>query len=749
MKKKIFYSIALSVAALSMTGCADGELSGFFAEHTDSLKNLAYLNQYDALKTYVDRTANPNFKLAIGVGAQNYVDHHIDYRLANANFDEMTAGNAMKFGSCVSDDGSMDFSLVKKFVEAAKEANMTVFGHTLAWHSQQNNTFLNACIADKAIPVTPGASQEVTDYERDWTSADSYDMWGSDAAKAGITVDGKGFHITNATAQNNWEVQYMCANGLGIKTGEEYKLKVKAKASGNCSLYIGVGGWGDKADCSINLTTEWKEYVVPFTAVADEGFALFQSGKFVGTIDVEYVKVTHGEAASVNYYVNQVQNSKMEEGADMSNFVVREPGQSDRNGVALAGQGPDGTNCLAVQSHANPTNDWDTQFFIYTPNKEWAAGEKYKVSFWYKATEAADCATQCHGAPGSYKHWQMLSPDPKFTTSWQYYEATGSIPSEGDGMKSIAFNLNVNKNAVTYYFANIQWAVEKSGNTIPLTEEEKKDTLTKVMDKWIDGMMEACDGNVVAWDVVNEAISGVDNDGDGFYDLQSATRNTVSDEDKQNMFYWQDYLGDLDYVRTAVASARKRFAEHNGDASQLKLFVNDYNLESFWDDNKKMKSLVEWINRWEADGVTKIDGIGTQMHVTCSENETTQKSREEHVVQMYQLMAATGKLCKVSELDMGYEDLDGNAVKTENLTDAQQKKMADFYQFIVSKYFEIIPAAQRYGITQWCITDSPAGSGWRNGEPVGLWTLQYDRKRAYGGFAVGLGAPKYEETTAE
>ena len=29
----------------------------------------------------------------------------------------------------------------------------------------------------------------------------------------------------------------------------------------------------------------------------------------------------------------------------------------------------------------------------------------------------------------------------------------------------------------------------------------------------------------------------------------------------------------------------------------------------------KLKSLIEWIKRWEADGVTKIDGIGTQMHL--------------------------------------------------------------------------------------------------------------------------------------
>ena len=34
------------------------------------------------------------------------------------------------------DDGSMDFSLVKEFVKNAKDADMTIYGHTLAWHAQ-------------------------------------------------------------------------------------------------------------------------------------------------------------------------------------------------------------------------------------------------------------------------------------------------------------------------------------------------------------------------------------------------------------------------------------------------------------------------------------------------------------------------------------------------------------------------------------------------------------------------------------
>jgi hypothetical protein len=64
--------------------------------------------------------------------------------------------------------------------------------------------------------------------------------------------------------------------------------------------------------------------------------------------------------------------------------------------------------------------------------------------------------------------------------------------------------------------------------------------------------------------------------------------------------------------------------------------------------------------------------------------------------------------------------------------------MSDHYKFIVQKYFEIIPAAQRYGITHWCPVDSPESSSWRGGEPVGLWSLDSRRKHTYAGFAEGL-----------
>lgn len=294
--------------------------------------------------------------------------------------------------------------------------------------------------------------------------------------------------------------------------------------------------------------------------------------------------------------------------------------------------------------------------------------------------------------------------------------------------------------------------ITHKGKVRELTAEEKRDTLIWAMDHWIEGVMTATDGFVKAWDVVNEALSGNDGDRDGIYDLQNYKNNNISDPTNvsSGTFYWQVYMGDLEYVRTAVKSARKHF---KGDPSELKLFINDYNLESTWDDNQKLKSLIKWIDKWEADGETYIDGIGTQMHISCYADAGLQKDAEDHIVKMFQLMAETGRLVRVSELDMGYvrgsNKWSGN-IKTNQVTAAEHQQMADFYEFILRKYFEIVPPAQQYGFCQWCTTDAPSGGGWRGGEPVGIWTEGYKaRKAAYKGFAQGLAEQKLEGDVTE
>ena len=742
MNKQILVS---ALGAMLLASCADHFDQNFETVRPGKEAQYGYLEQYDALKEYIkDR---PNFHLGIGTAVDEYNKKELVYALTNSNFNETVAGNAMKMSSCVADDGSMDFDKVKEYVKNATDAGLSVYGHTLAWHSQQPNKYLNGLIAPKEIEVDPGAKVEKTDYELDCSTLSDYD-WHEFPSSSSITTEWNrdgAVVITNEKAIENYKLQYWLVNNIPLKKGTTYKITFLCKAEGKspAKIYFKLGNWGGGAEKEFTIPVggDYKEVPFEVTPTMDSNGLFFQHGQFVGKIYWKSIKITHSEAPSKEIFTDCISNGEMKTGGDMSNFVVREAGKGDVAGTPIAG-GPDGKNCVVVHANANASNEYDTQFFIYTPNKTWSTGDKYKITFYYKASEGIDADTQCHGKPGEYKHWQCLNPNPSFTTQWQKYESDGTIPAEADGMKAIAFNLNKGKkdHAIDYYFADIHWGTVEKGNKKPLSPDEKKEALTPVLQKWIYGMMEATEGKVKAWDVVNEAMSGEDKDGDGFYDLQSATRGTASADDAKNNFYWQDYLGDIDYVRTAVAAARKGFVDAGGKPEELKLFINDYNLE--YDKNQKLESLIHWINEWEKDG-TVIDGIGSQMHVSCSMDPVEQKKREDAYVNMLNLMVGSHKLVRISELDMGLEDKNGNLVKTTDMTEEQHKAMRAYYEFIVKKYLEIVPKDQQWGICQWCATDSPANSGWRAGLPVGLWDSDYYRKHTYGGFAAGLGAPEY------
>ena len=596
MRKKFMIASAMILASFLWTGCFPddylAELNNNQTQNPDNGKTdeekpddekpddekpedkLSYenLGAYDVLKSYVDRTESPDFKLGLAINANSFIQKGKDYNLAVENFNEMTADNAMKQSSIMRNDGSMDFNTVRNFVNAAEQAGMTIYGHTLAWHSQQATGYLNGLVQSKKVDLPPSEKGDYEVVAADFNNGSHpFIGWGNNSS---IGVSNGAFKATNpSVATNDYDAQFAYDVTEPYINGITYRMTFKVKGSGTGTLSAGfqiIDGYKPAGNFpAVTFDTDWKDVEIECQCNAEGSTRLvFSYGHFAGDIYIDDFSLV---ATDVNF--------------------------------------------------------------------------KYET----------------------------------------------------------------------------------------LTPEEKKAVLTDAMDRWIKGMMEVTASRVSVWDAVNESISGRDDNGDGFYELESAQWGSA-----QN-FYWQDYLGSEDYVRIVIEKARKYYAEYGG-TKPLKLFINDYNLESDWDDNKKLKSLIHWIDVWESDGVTKIDGIGTQMHISYYENAQTQKSKEDHVVKMLQLMANTGKLVKISELDMGYINASGQTVATVNMTDAQHRAMAKYYEFIVSKYFEIVPPAQQYGITIWCPLDSTAelGSGWRGGEPVGLWDQNYNRKYAYAGFADGL-----------
>lgn len=694
--------------------------------------NYRYLDEYTHLKEYVNRDKYPTFRMAIATEVKDYLNNATVRNLINSNANETVAGNAMKMASCVDGNGNMNFTTVKNFVNAATKNGVEVYGHTLAWHSQQPKSWLLKLLQDK--PAEDLKDGDVTVYVPVYSKDFRKDQnvgWKSSESEYGYklsfdTTNGLNIHTTKNQAA--YEVQFLSCTDILTEKGKTYLMTMTVKGSKAGKLHTKLGDWGGGPGGDVAFTTDWKEVTFKYKATTSGSFYLLQCGDFVGDIYIKDIK-----------------------------FEIAKKGQTvseDRR-------------CLKVEATKRQENSWDNQAWFVPGN--FTAGSKFEFSADVRADKAATASTQIHNAPSNYVHYEAIGNIP-FTTEWKTVTLTGTLSKAG---KSIAINLSELADANNYYFDNVSLKINgtekiKNGDfegtdmssfmvkqygggvtepaicenvtyvylptSTPLTAQERHDTLVYAMDKWIKGMMNACGGKVKAWDLVNEAISGGGNDGSGNYALQhSEGYNSGTWDVGGDAFYWQDYMGDLEYVRQACRLARKYGPD------DIKLFINDYNLESFWDNNKKLRSLINWIKKWEADGVTKIDGIGTQMHLSCSMNDETLNNRKKHITQMFQLMANSGKLVRVSELDMGMDDANGKAVKTENMTEAMHLRMASYYEWIIKQYLKIIPASQQWGICQWCATDSPANSGWRANTPVGIWNLNYYRKHVYAGFVRGLG----------
>lgn len=557
--KKIYRILPLAALLLSLASCTESHVLPYEVEKPESIANQEIIDAYADLKTYVDRTANPDFKLGVGISLADYVNKSVQYRLVNKNFDEVSCGYEMKHGAIVQADGSLALDNVNKLLKAAQEANVSVFGHTLCWHANQNATYLNSLIAP--IKTTGGNLPIETGYA---------------------------LKMSNPSVVNFWEAQ-TATDIMGIENNTEYVLKIAARGSkaGNIGVELqATSNYSSDGFGSIALTTQYKEYELKVTTTAVRNRFIINFGQYDGTIFID--KVSLKKSGTETYII--------------------------------------------------PENNFESGI-------------------------------------GGWFGWGNSS--------------TREKSADGEGFGGFG------------------------GGTIEKTPEEKKAIIDEALEKWIKGMVTNCAPYVKAWDVVNEPMS----DWPDPTQLKTGIGKTLAADE----FYWQDYLG-KDYAVRAIQLARKY-----GNAAD-KLFINDYGLEAA--DQKKCQGLIQYIQYVESKGV-KVDGIGTQMHVTLG--ETTM----EGIRAMLTKLAATGKLVKISELDMGIKE-GGVTVKTENVTSAQLQQMSDFYQQIVKAYFEIVPAAQRYGITQWAATDSPDSSSWRGGEPIGLWKLDYTRKPAYAGFADGL-----------
>lgn len=432
-------------------------------------------------------------------------------------------------------------------------------------------------------------------------------------------------------------------------------------------------------------------------------------------------------------------------------------GSNKESADVVAGAGKEGSAALVLKNKGDG-NAWEAQC-AYTFDDALQAGKKYIIQFYAKSTSTAG-ELQFQYQNGTT--YQSQGGYNTFSVGKDWTKCEYEFTPTPEDANRIIFNFG--KVGATYYLDNIKFGLAKDqGSTagakqtifrargkqhraasksyyVLKTPAEKQAALEGAMEAWVSGVANHLKEKGVTpygYDVVNEPIADGSNKfrglDEGIFgsDDDAAPEETVADGLSlnwgNNHWYWGYYVPD--YHVKAFQLARKYLP------AETKLFVNDYNLET---SPKKLEALVKFVNEIDTkNGSPIVDGIGTQMHVTLSSSDDATKNAEniaalkEKVDAMFQTMAATGKLVRVTELDISL----GTGSPSAN----QYKAQSDCYQMIVESYKANVPAAQQSGITIWSLSDNEAEHEyWLKGQVPNLFDKDYKRKWAYKGFCDGI-----------
>lgn len=432
-------------------------------------------------------------------------------------------------------------------------------------------------------------------------------------------------------------------------------------------------------------------------------------------------------------------------------------GSNKESADVVAGAGKDGSAALVLKNKGDG-NTWEAQC-AYTFDDALQAGKKYIIQFYAKSTSTAG-ELQFQYQNGTT--YQSQGGYNTFSVGKDWTKCEYEFTPTPEDANRIIFNFG--KVGATYYVDNIKFGLAKDQGAaagakqtifrargkqhraasksyyVLKTPAEKQAALEGAMEAWVSGVANHLKEKGVTpygYDVINEPIAngsnkfrGLDEGIFGSGD-DAAPEETVADGLSlnwgNNHWYWGYYVPD--YHVKAFQLARKYLP------AETKLFVNDYNLET---SPKKLEALVKFVNDIDTkNGSPIVDGIGTQMHVTLSSSDDATKNAEniaalkEKVDAMFQTMAATGKLVRVTELDISL----GTGSPSAN----QYKAQSDCYQMIVESYKANVPAAQQSGITIWSLSDNEAEHEyWLKGQVPNLFDKDYKRKWAYKGFCDGI-----------
>lgn len=241
-----------------------------------------------------------DFPIGTAVGYSPLMNEPSYGEIVQRDFDIATLEYHMKHGAIVQGDGSLNFARADEIL--AKLGNKDVFGHTLAWHANQNAGYLKTF----AGIVVPAAEELVANGGFEQGTGTTFSNWsvfntGNPAGTSTVTTGSGTNEVRSGTRSmkvinpigypgSQWRVQ-VASDFINTVAGESYTFSYWVKAQspgGSIRLSTGTeGGGGPQYQGDQTIGTSWQQVTWTIVANSPRTRVLFDLGQAANTYFID------------------------------------------------------------------------------------------------------------------------------------------------------------------------------------------------------------------------------------------------------------------------------------------------------------------------------------------------------------------------------------------------------------------------------------------------------------------------------
>ena len=710
-----------AICASLLVSCTEEYDCNLVVEKPAEVVASEHLNSLDVLKSYIDESAS--FQLGASITPDEFVKKDIAYSTLLNNFSAIDVSGSFSPIANVSADGSSyDVSALQTVSEAANAAGLAVWGPSLVSKQGQRAEYLNGLLEPLFIPFVPEKGKTViADFESDELGT-SYAMTGNSTAVVEDDPAGKSGKVLHVgTDAENCNRSYPI---IKVKLPEGRKLGDYVSLKFDMNLYAGQWGSGmivqingQEFNLGANADSQgarpgagWvRGITVSLKGAFTPGFNL--PGSFS---DLTEFTLSVGSASGAwhCHIDNIVMDYEVAAGGKTTllNFEDDAIGTSyplTGNSTAIVEEDPAGKSgkVLHVGTEGTPCNQSFPIFNVKLPDG-YKLGDYHKLTFdmnLYNGQWGQGMIVRINGEQinlGANASSQGANPGAGWVRGISV-DMTGAttpgfaLTNEMKELTEFTFSVGSASGSWHCHLDNIEMHWKQSDKIIEKTPEEKASIITNEMEKWIGATVGRGGEAVTSYNILSEPLA---------------------EQVDANTFDWGAFMGETDYVRTAVQMARDTVSH------TLNLFVsNTFALED--DVVAKADQLIALVASFE-DSKTVIDGYNILLNVKYSTDAATQLANETAISNMFKAFAATGKKVRISNFRIGVAD-------AQSISADVRTAVAEYCAYILQSYLSQINPANQAGF-------SFAGLSGSGNEWLTPWNSSWNRTEMYEGIVNGL-----------